>query len=153
MAIVQHNKGKVHPVMDYRELNEYFDAFTGNADVCSAKLQDWRQQGVHLATLDLRRTYLQVHVLWPYKTVMNKEKWFDLTRLGFALNVATIVMKSITDTVRSQVESAGRATSASVDDVYVNTSIIFAEHVRVKLVQYGMMCKDPEHLKVGTPGL
>lgn len=50
MAIVQHNKGKVRPVMDYHELNEYFDAFTANVDVCSIKLRDWRQQGANLAT-------------------------------------------------------------------------------------------------------
>lgn len=38
MAIVQHNKGKVHPVMDYHELNKHVNAFTANADVCTAKL-------------------------------------------------------------------------------------------------------------------
>ena len=40
MAVVQHTKGKVRPVMDYRELNEHVDAFTANADVCTAKLRE-----------------------------------------------------------------------------------------------------------------
>lgn len=42
--------------------------------------------------------------------------------------------------------------SACIDDVNV---IMSAEHVREKLAQYGMMCKNPEHLKGGArvPGV
>ena len=40
MIIVQHSKGKVRPVMDYRELNEHVDAFTADADVYTAKLME-----------------------------------------------------------------------------------------------------------------
>ena len=35
MAIVQHNKGKVLPVMDYRELIDHVEVYTARADVCS----------------------------------------------------------------------------------------------------------------------
>ena len=35
MAIVQQNKDKVRPVMDFRELNSHVDAFTANANVCA----------------------------------------------------------------------------------------------------------------------
>ena len=38
MAIVQQNKDKVRPVMDFRELNSHVDAFTANADVCADKI-------------------------------------------------------------------------------------------------------------------
>ena len=38
MAIVQHNKGKVWPVMDYRELNDPVEGHSVRADVCS---QNW----------------------------------------------------------------------------------------------------------------
>lgn len=32
LAVVQHNNGKVHPVMGYHKLNEHIDAFTANVD-------------------------------------------------------------------------------------------------------------------------
>ena len=60
MAVIQHTNGKLLPVMDYRELNEHVDAFTADADICTTKLREWRQQEVNMALLDLRRTYLQV---------------------------------------------------------------------------------------------
>ena len=42
MAVLQKNKQKVRPVMDYRELNEHVDAYTASADVCAQKLREWR---------------------------------------------------------------------------------------------------------------
>ena len=45
MAVLQQNKTKMHPVMDYRELNHHVNAFMANADVCAAKLCEWRQKG------------------------------------------------------------------------------------------------------------
>ena len=36
MAVIQQNKAKVRPVMDFRELNTHVDAFTANADVCAS---------------------------------------------------------------------------------------------------------------------
>ena len=35
MAITQATKVKIWPVMDYREINLYVDAFTANVDVCA----------------------------------------------------------------------------------------------------------------------
>ena len=46
MAVVQEQKQKVCPVLDYRELNGFVDAFTANAEVCTQKLREWRWQGV-----------------------------------------------------------------------------------------------------------
>ena len=72
MAILQENKTKVRPVMDYRELNHHVDAFTATADVCAVKLCEWQQKGANVSLLDLRRAYLQIRVcetLWPYQTV------------------------------------------------------------------------------------
>jgi len=66
MAVVQQNKAKVRPVMDFRELNRHVDAFTARADVCAEKLHEWRRQGTKVAVIDLRRAYLQVSMnLWP----------------------------------------------------------------------------------------
>ena len=36
MAIIQPNKLKVWPVMDYRELNQYIDTYMADADVCTS---------------------------------------------------------------------------------------------------------------------
>lgn len=115
MAVLQTNKHKVHPVMDYRELNTYVETFTGAADVCAEKLQDWSQQGANMSILDLRKAYLQIRVeksLWPYQTVVFKGKRYCLTRLGFGLNVAPLIMRAVLNAVLAQNETINRATSA-----------------------------------------
>lgn len=43
MAVVQRNKRKVRPVLDFRELNTYIDAFIADSHVCSDKLWGWRK--------------------------------------------------------------------------------------------------------------
>ena len=35
MVVVQEQKQKVRPVLDYRELNGFVDAFIANAEVCA----------------------------------------------------------------------------------------------------------------------
>ena len=87
MAIVQQNKDKVRPVMDFRELNSHVDAFTANADVCADKIRELRRLGTNVAIVDLRRAYLQIRVhesLWPYQTVIFRGQRYRycLTRLG-----------------------------------------------------------------------
>ena len=42
MAVLQTNKHKVFPVMDYQELDTYVNPFMGAADVCAEKLREWR---------------------------------------------------------------------------------------------------------------
>ena len=71
MAIIQHNKGKVRPVMDY------IDTLTPDADVCRTKLREWHQQGVNVALLGQWSTYLQIRVhesLWAYQMVLIKRE-------------------------------------------------------------------------------
>lgn len=73
MAVVQSNRSKVQPIMDYKELNGFVNMFTANADVCAQKLWEWQHEVSDVAILDLKRVYLKVHVyklLWPYQTVM-----------------------------------------------------------------------------------
>ena len=41
MAVVQKNKAKVRPVLDFRELNQHIEPFTANADVCAEKMRKW----------------------------------------------------------------------------------------------------------------
>ena len=118
--------------MDYRELNQHVDTFTANADVCVAKLREWRQKRSNVALLDLKRASLQIRVhesLWPFQTVMIKGKRYCLTHLGFGLNVAPIIMTAIIKTVLMQDEFTVKATSAYVDDIYINEDIMFADAV------------------------
>ena len=147
MAILQHTKGKVHPVMDYRELNEHVDAFTADADVCTTKLREWHQQEVNVALLDLRRAYLQVRVyesLCAYQMVLIKG---ERCCLGFGLNVVPMIMKAIVSTVLTQEEQTMKAVSSYIDDIYVNEDIVFVDEVKTKLECFGLTCKVPERLK------
>ena len=38
MAVVQQNKAKVRPVLDFRELNTFIESFKANTDACADKL-------------------------------------------------------------------------------------------------------------------
>jgi len=72
MAVMQHSEGKVRPVLDYRELNQYVSSHTASSDVCAAKLRTWRQLGENLSIINLRKAYLQLHIdrsLWKYQVV------------------------------------------------------------------------------------
>ncbi|KRY46705.1 hypothetical protein T03_7126 [Trichinella britovi] len=80
------------------QLNAHIENHTADADVCSQKLREWRRQGVNVALIDLKKAYLQIRIdksLWPYQTVVFNGKRYCLTRLGFGLNVAPLVMKAV----------------------------------------------------------
>ena len=106
-----------------------------------------------MSLLDLRRAYLQVRVsesLWSFQTVMFSSKRYCLTRLGFGLNVAPQIMKAIINAVLSQEEKVKKGISAYLDDIYVNEDIMSSLHVKAKLAQFGLICKDPERLEDGA---
>ena len=153
LAVAQPNKGKVRPVMDYRELNSYVDAHTADADVCSDKIREWRKKGTNTATLDLRTAYMQIHVhesLWPYQTVLFRGRRYCLTRLGFGLNVAPAVMKTVLAAVLDKDDEIAAAASPYVDDIYVDVSLVPVQRVRDHLLRYGLTCKPPERVADGT---
>ena len=153
MAIVQQNKDKVRPVMDFRELNSHVDAFTANADVCADNIREWRRLGTNVAIVDLRRAYLQIRVhesLWPYQTVIFGGQRYCLTRLGFGLNVAPSVMKSVLTAVLTQDETVDHATSSYLDDIFVNEDVISAQFIEKHLSRYGLECKPAERVADGA---
>ena len=153
MAVCQKNKEKVRPVLDYRELNTHVDVFTGKADVCRDKMQAWRRMGSNTAIVDLRKAYLQVHVdksLWAYQTVMFKGKRYCLTRLGFGLNVAPLIMSGILTAVFDRAPEIKRHTSAYLDDIYVDESGVACDHVVEHLREWGLVCKSPERVSAGA---
>ena len=52
IAILQQNKSKVCPVMDFQELNHHVEVFTTNTDVCAAKLHEWWRKGSNVSLLE-----------------------------------------------------------------------------------------------------
>ncbi|KFD48845.1 hypothetical protein M513_10208 [Trichuris suis] len=153
MAVVQRRKNKVRPVMDFRELNGYIEAYTAHADVCADKMRQWRRQGMNLAMVDLNKAYLQIHVdesLWPYQTVMFKGRKYCLTRLGFGLNVAPLVMTTVLNHVLSLDPVVRKGTSAYIDDILINEDVVEARRVQRHLANHGLTCKAPEQIAEGT---
>ena len=98
MAVVQINKNKVRPVMDFRELNNYVSSHTAKAAICGEKLRNWRKMSDNLIMLDLRNAYLQISIhesLYKYQVIKYWNKIYTFTRLGFGLNVAPKIMTGI----------------------------------------------------------
>ena len=153
MAVVQQNKKKVRPVLDFRELNSHLDAHTGEADVCAEKIREWRRQGRRVALLDLRKAYLQIHVhqsLWSCQTVLFRGRRYCLTRMGFGLNIAPLVLKKILSTVLSWDERINTAVSPYLDDMMVNEDVASVADVVRHLSRYGLTCKPAESVYEGA---
>ena len=149
MAVIQKNKEKVRPCLDFRELNSHVDVYSGSADVCSDKLRQWRRLGSSIAVCDLRDAYLQVRIdekLWPYQTVIYRNQRLCLTRLGFGVNVGPLIMSHIVNQVLSYDPQIQKATSAFVDDIICNEEMVSASDVVLHLKKYGLECKDPERV-------
>ena len=100
MAVEQQTKSNVRPVLDFRELNEFVECYTGDnvADVCGDVLREWRQIEGEISLVDLKSAYLQVRVakeLWQYQLVRYKGEMYCLTRLGFGLSSTPRIMARI----------------------------------------------------------
>lgn len=153
MAVVQSNKDKVRPVMDFRELNCFVQAHTADADVCADKIRGWRREGSNVSTLDMSSAYMQVHVakpLWPFQTVIFRGMRYCLTRLGFGLNVAPLIMKYVVAAALSRDEKVSKASSSYYDDIFVNEDVVSADCVRKHLEKHGLVCKPAERLADGA---
>lgn len=101
MAVVQENKNKVRPVLDYRKLNQRVDAFMDfmtSAEVCPYKLREWRQKGDNLFENLSTSAHPQIPVTF---SDCASEQRHCLTWLGFGLNVVPLIMRSIFDSVIS----------------------------------------------------
>ena len=149
MAVVQRNKSKVRPVMDYREVNTYITSHTGDSSVCGETLRRWRQMGDNIKLIDLRKAYLQIHVhpdLWKFQVVSFKGKVYCLTRLGFGLNIAPRIMTKILNCVLGMDSKVKLGTDSYIDDIAVNEDMVPAEQVMSVLTEYGLDAKPPEQL-------
>ena len=153
MAVIQKNKGKVRPVLDYRELNTHLETHTADADVCASKLREWRRMGCNVVVLDLRKAYLQIRVhrsLWPYQTVLFRGQRYCLTRLGFGLNIAPMVMKAVVSEVLKQNDVIDGAASPYVDDILVNEDVVTSDVVISHLRQFGLECNPAQRVVEGA---
>ena len=150
MAVTQPAKDKVRPVLDYRELNQYLRPHTADADVCCEELRRWRRHGDRVAVIDLKKAFLQLHVdpaLWTYQTVVVGERRYCLTRVGFGLSVAPLIMKAVVRTVLAQSPELARAVLPYADDLLVDESIVPADKVAQHFAAYGLACKPPERAR------
>ena len=100
--------------------------------------------------LDLRNAYLQIHIdkaLWPFQTVIFRGQRFCLTWLGFGLNVVPLIMKFYIDAIISPDHTIKSATSAYVDDILINESLVPVLHVQQHFLDYGLVSKDLVRLR------
>ena len=153
MAVIQQNKQKVRLVLDYQELNDHVDPFTACADICTEKLREWRRTGSNVFMLDLRKAYLQVCMhqsQWSYQTVLFKGQRYCLNRMEFGLNVVPSIMRTIVDAILTKDKCIQWATSAYIDDVYVDESIVLAALVKEHLYSFSLLSKKLERLQDGA---
>ena len=70
--------------------------------------------------------------------------------MGFGLNMAPSIMQTIVDAILTKDERILRATSAYIDDVYVDESIVPAAHMKEHLYGFVLLSKEPEKLWDGV---
>lgn len=149
MAVEQASKGKVRPVLDFRQLNYHVSSHSGGSVVCDETVRKWRKEGHNVSLLDLKRAYLQVHVdpvLWKYQAVQYKDKYYYLTRLGFGLNCAPKVMSLILQKVLAMDTAVDGGTNHYIDDILVNENKVPVDKVAEHLRSFGLETKPPERI-------
>lgn len=155
MAVEQPTKGKIRPVLDFRELNVHVSSHTGDeiTDVCNEILRDWRQTTNASTIVDLKSAYLQIHVskdLWKYQLVSYKGRTYCLTRLGFGLNSAPRIMAKVLKTVLGRCKKIESATKSYIDDILLDESKVTSEELISHLNDFGFVTKPPEQLDGGA---
>ena len=140
MAILQENKQKVHPVIDYCELNKYVDVYIACTDILCTQIERVAAAGV------------RCHNVGPVpglltNTVKIKGTWYCLNWLGFGLNRAPNIMTTIMNAVGAQDKNIQKATSSYVDDVFVNESILSSQPVKKYFESFRLTCKEPDPLQ------
>ena len=70
--------------------------------------------------------------------------------MGFGLNVVPSIMQTIVDAILTKDKRIQQATSAYIDDMYVDESIVPAAHVKEHLCSFGLLSKELERLQDGA---
>ena len=149
LAIWQEAKNKVQPVLDFRELNAFVQSHTAECDICPETLRKWRLMGDQLGIVDLKNTYLQLHVqrnLQDFQVVHVSRQHYQLTWLGFGLVSAPKIMSAVVKYILTADPRISAATDHYVDDIVINTNMVNVKEVVKHLQQYGLETKPPEML-------
>ena len=121
LAVAQTHKvtTPVRPCLDYRHLNDRLLSHPGKeAPACNEALRKWRLQPDDNVLLDLKKAYLQIRVapsLVRYQAVVWKGKLYEMTRMGFGLNVAPKILDMVVKWVTRDLEGV----DSYVDDLNV----------------------------------
>jgi len=156
MSVKQHNKGKVRPVLDFRELNEYVVSHTIESPACNDKVRKWRTFGKDIALLDLKKAYLQLHVdkkLWKFQIVKFHGEYYNLTRLGFGFKSAPTIMSKVLDKVIKMDDQIFQAVDHYIDDIIIKTDKVTTSKVMSHLSKFGLEAKAPETVPMRVLGL
>ena len=70
--------------------------------------------------------------------------------MGFGSNVEPSIMQTIVDAILMKDKHIQWATSAYIDDVYVDESIVPVAHEKEHLYSFGLLSKDRERLQDGA---
>ena len=70
--------------------------------------------------------------------------------MGFRFNVAPSIMRAIVEATHSKDDAVRQATSAYIDDVFINKDVVSATRVRQQLANFGLTSKEPERLQNGA---
>ena len=70
--------------------------------------------------------------------------------MGFVLNVAPSIMRAIVEAALSKDDAVMQATSAYIDDVFINEDIVSAIRVKQHLANFGLKSKEPDRLQNGA---
>ena len=113
--------------------------------MCADIIRKWRRHGTRIAVIDLKSesSAETEQNLWPFQTVMVNGQRYALTRVGFGLSVAPLIMKGVVRAVLQQDPVMESAVLPYVDDQCVNEDIVSAERVVAHFEQYGLACKPP----------
>ena len=107
-----------------------------------------------LSWIYVKRTYKFTFTprpsLWSCQTVVFRGQRYCLTRLGFGLNIAPLVLKNVLGTVLSWNERIEQATSPYLDDILVDEGIASAVEVEAHLRRYGLTSKPAERVSDGS---
>ena len=82
-------------------------------------------------------------MLWLFQTVIFRGQRFCLTWLGFGLNVAPLIMKSVIDAIISLDHTIKSSTSTNVDDILINENRVPSSYVQQHFLDYSLVSKDP----------
>ena len=66
--------------------------------------------------------------------------------MGLGLNVAPSIMRAIVEAAFSEDDAVQKATSAYIDDVFINEDIVSATRVKQHLANFGLKSKEPERV-------